>query len=206
MKPATVGSPAASRPAFDRATMMRAVTAAMLGAGVAAAAVYAYTGGTPHQLAAWLGGSERAALPEAWPICTTMGSLADSADWAELDADFAAGKKALADGDWQAAIAAFKLAALREPRGADIQNYIGYAYRRLRQIEPAFAHYRRALELNPRHRGALQHLGEAYAATGNLAKAEEQLATFERICLLPCDEHADLERVIATYRTAASTR
>ena len=37
----------------------------------------------------------------------------------------------------QDAIAALKLAALRDPRNADIQNYIGYAYRRLRQLGPA---------------------------------------------------------------------
>ena len=78
---------------------------------------------------------------EEWPICTTMGSIADVADWAQLDPDFTAGKKALGAGDWNGAIAALKLAALRDPQNADIQNYIGYAYRRLRQLELAFAHY-----------------------------------------------------------------
>ena len=38
-----------------------------------------------------------------------------------------------------AAITALKLAALRDPRNADIQNYIGYAYRRLRQLGPAMS-------------------------------------------------------------------
>ena len=60
-------------------------------------------------------------------------------DWAPLDPDFVAGKKALAAEDWNAAIAAFKLAGLREPDNADVQNYIGYAYRRLHQMERAFA-------------------------------------------------------------------
>jgi hypothetical protein len=60
--------------------------------------------------------------------------MGSDADWAQLDLDFAAGKKALVAGDWNGAIAALKLAALRDPRNADIPNYIGYGYRRLRQL------------------------------------------------------------------------
>jgi Flp pilus assembly protein TadD len=47
---------------------------------------------------------------------------------------FAAGKKALVAEDSNGAIAALKRAALGDPRNADNQNYIGYAYRRLRRI------------------------------------------------------------------------
>jgi len=147
---------------------------------------------------------ETAIATEAWPICTTMDAVAENADWAQLDADFAAGKTALGAGDWSGAIAALKLAALRDPRNADIQNYIGYAYRRLRQLEPAFAHYRQALALNPRHRSAHEHLGEAYLATGDLAKAEEQLARLDNICLIACAEYADLQTAIAAYRKTAA--
>jgi tetratricopeptide (TPR) repeat protein len=143
------------------------------------------------------------ATAEEWPICTTMGSLAESADWAQLDPDFAAGKKAMAAGDWNGAIAALKSAALRDPRNADIQNYIGYGYRRLHQLEPALAHYRQALTFNPRHRAAHEHMGEAYLTVGNLAAAEEYLAALERICLIPCDEYGDLQRAITTYKTPA---
>ena len=133
-----------------------------------------------------------------------MGSLAESADWAQLDPDFAAGKKAMAAGDWNGAIAALKSAALRDPRNADIQNYIGYSYRRLRELEPAFAHYRQALTFNPRHRAAHEHMGEAYLTIGNLAAAEQHLAALERICLIPCDEYRDLQRAITKYRTSAT--
>src|SRR6266481_3849489 len=103
-------------------------------------------------------------------------------------------------GDWNAAIAALKSAALRDPGNADIQNYIGYAYRRLRQLEPAFAHYRQALEFNPRHRAAHEHMGEAYLALGNLADAEQHLAALERICLIACDEYGGLSNAIAAYK------
>jgi tetratricopeptide (TPR) repeat protein len=144
-----------------------------------------------------------AAYPEDWPICTAMTAMGTEADWAQLDPDFAAGKRALVIEDWKGAIAAFKLAVLRDPRNADIQNYIGYAYRRLRDMGPAMGHYQQALMFNPRHRGAREHLGELYLVLGEPIKAEEQLATLREICLVPCDEVADLERAIAGYRAMA---
>ena len=131
-------------------------------------------------------------------------SVGSEADWAQLDPDFAAGKKALVAEDWNGAIAALKLAALRDPRNADIQNYIGYAYRRLRQMGPAMQHYQQALLLNRRHRSAHEHLGELYLALGEPAKAEQQLATLEDICLIPCVENDDLQRAIAAYKMLAT--
>ena len=132
-----------------------------------------------------------------------MGSVGDNEDWAQLDPDFAAGKKALGAGDWNAAIAALKLAALRDTRNPDIQNYIGYAYRRLRQLEPAFTHYQQALAINPRHRSAHEHLGEAYLVAGNLVKAEEHLAALEEVCLISCVEQGDLKTAIAAFKSSA---
>ena len=95
-------------------------------------------------------------------------------------------------------------AALRDPLNADIQNYIGYAYRRLRQLGPAIGHYQQALMLNPRHRGAHEHLGEAYLVLGEPTKAEQHLATLENLCLLPCEEYDDLKRAIAAYKRLAT--
>jgi tetratricopeptide (TPR) repeat protein len=140
---------------------------------------------------------------EAWPICTTMGSMVDTADWAALDPDVAAGKRALVAGDWNGAINALTSAGLRDARNADIQNFLGYAYHRLRQIGPAIRHYQQALLLNPRHRSAHEHLGEAYLVQGDLIKAEEHLSALEQICLIPCDEYDDLRQAIAKFHRVA---
>ena len=187
--------------------MMRSIAlAVLLGALVAGLVVYAFRdseGQNPP--AARLDASGPAeASAEPWPICTTMGSIADVADWAQLDPDFTAGKRALGAGDWNGAIVALKLAALRDPQNADIQNYIGYAYRRLRQLEPAFAHYQQALAFNPRHRSAHEHLGETYLVRGNLVKAQEHLAALQDICLIPCIEYDDLQNAIAAYKSFAT--
>ena len=117
-----------------------------------------------------------------------------------IDPDFAAGKQAIADMRWSAAIKALSSAALRDTRNADIQNYLGYAYRNAGQMEPAFVHYGRALALNPRHRGAHEYVGEAYLMVGKLAQAEEHLAALRGICLLPCEELDELKEKIDRFR------
>src|SRR3954467_7918424 len=182
----------------------------VLGALVAGAL---YAGSTPAWRNAiaplWrgtLGPAPEAKLTtEDWPICTTMGAMGSEAEWAQLDPDFAAGKRALGAEDWNGAIAALKLAALRDPRNADIQNYIGYAYRRLRQLGPAMGHYQQALTFNPRHRSAHEHLGELFLVLGEPAKAEDHFAVLKEMCLIPCGELADLERAIAAYKSGSRT-
>jgi Flp pilus assembly protein TadD len=117
-----------------------------------------------------------------------------------LDPDYAAGKKAIEAREWQKAIKSLSSAALRDTRNPDIQNYLGYAHRNAGEMELAFKHYERALQLNPRHRGAHEYVGEAYLMVNNLAKAEEHLAALKKICLIPCEELGDLEKKINAYR------
>ena len=122
---------------------------------------------------------------------------------ARLDPDYAAGKGAIEAKDWSAAIKSLSSAALRDSRNADIQNYLGYAYRNAGQMDLAFKHYGRALQLNPRHRGAHEYVGEAYLIVYNLPKAEEHLAALQKICLIPCEEYDDLRKQIDVYRKRA---
>ena len=124
----------------------------------------------------------------------------------QLDPDYAAGKKAIEAKDWSSAIRFLSSAALRDTRNADIQNYLGYAYRNAGIFDLAFQHYEKALKLSPRHRGAHEYLGEAYLIVGNLAKAEEHLAALRAICLVPCEELDDLQKEIDAYRTRKANR
>ena len=131
-------------------------------------------------------------------------AIADPTDEApaqtRLDPDYAAGKAALEAKNWEAAIRSLSSAALRDTRNADLQNYLGYAYRHTGQMDLAFKHYGRALELNPRHRGAHEYVGEAYLIVNNPTKAAEHLAALEKICLLPCEEYEDLKAKLEAYR------
>jgi tetratricopeptide (TPR) repeat protein len=188
--------------------MIVRTTAWAVGLVALIAAGGAYAVGQPAWrtvITAWLGAPGHA--PEAslaaddWPICTTMASL-DSVEG--LDPDFAAGKKALAAANWKAAITSLEFAALPDPSNADIQNYIGYAYHRLRDLGPAMQHYQQALTFNRRHRGAHEHLGELYLLLGDPDKAKDQLAALDAICLISCEEFGDLKRAIAAYHVSAS--
>ena len=122
-------------------------------------------------------------------------------DLAARDEDYAAGKRAVEKRDWVEAARLFERAQIRNPDHADLQNILGFSYRNLKQYDLAFKHYRRAIELDPRHRGAHEYIGEAYLMTGNLADAEKHLAALKEICLLPCEELKDLDHAIARYRT-----
>jgi tetratricopeptide (TPR) repeat protein len=119
------------------------------------------------------------------------------------DPDYSRGVQALEAKDWRGAIRLLSSVALRDTRNADVQNYLAYAYRNAGELPLAFKHYSRALELNPRHRGAHEYLGEAYLMIGNLPKAEEHLAALKQICLIPCEEYGHLEKRLADYRRQA---
>lgn len=139
----------------------------------------------------------------ALPVAAIADPLVEDKS-AALDPDFAAGRAAIEAKQWQTAIRAFSLAALRDTRNADIHNYLGYAYRHTGQMDLAFTHYERALQLNPRHRGAHEYMGEAYLMVNDLPKAEAHLAALEKICLIPCEEYEDLKKAIAEYRRKAA--
>ena len=115
------------------------------------------------------------------------------------DPDYLAGRKAVDAKNWTVAVKSFSSAAQRNPNNADIQNYLGYAYRKSGKLDLAFKHYKRALDLNPRHRGAHEYIGEAYLMKGDLQSAQKHLAALRELCTLPCEELTDLEREITKH-------
>jgi Flp pilus assembly protein TadD len=141
-----------------------------------------------------------AAIAVFAPIAAADPSETDP-DLATRDEDYAAGNRAVEKTDWVEAARLFQRAETRHPDNADLQNILGFSYRNLKQFDLAFKHYERAIELDPRHRGAHEYMGEAYLMTGDLAGAERHLAALKEICLLPCEELKDLERAIAEYRS-----
>ncbi|MSQ71545.1 MAG: tetratricopeptide repeat protein [Betaproteobacteria bacterium] len=118
------------------------------------------------------------------------------------DADYEAGKKAVAAGSWKIALEHFNRVALREPRNADVHNYLGYAWRKSGNLDLAFKHYGEALKLDPKHRGAHEYIGEAYLMANNLPKAEEHLRALDKLCFFSCEEYRDLKQAIENYRGA----
>ena len=88
-----------------------------------------------------------------------------------------------------------KTADLR-PKNADIQNYLGFAYRKSGKLEASGKHYAKALQLDPDHKGALEYQGELFLMTGALGKARANLARLEVLCPNGCPELAELKAAI----------
>ena len=142
----------------------------------------------------------------AFPPVAAADPFEEDPDLATRDEDYAAGKRAVDRKDWAEAARLFERAELRNPDNADLQTMLGFSHRNLKQYDLAFKHYRRAIELDPRHRGAHEYIGEAYLMTGDEAAALKHLAALKEICLLPCEELTDLERAIAEYRKTSERR
>ena len=124
----------------------------------------------------------------------------DDPDLAAKDEDYAAAIKAVADKRWEEAIARLRKAEVRNPDNADLQNLLGYSHRNLKQFDLSFKHYKRAIEIDPRHRSAHEYIGEAYLMVGDVAGAERHVAALKGICLLGCEQLADLEKAVAEYK------
>jgi Flp pilus assembly protein TadD len=137
---------------------------------------------------------------QAAALVTHAEPYEDNPSAAANDPDYAAGKAAMDKKNWAEAVKRFHQAALRDPESADLHNYLGFSYRNLKQMDLAFKYYKRSIELNPRHRGAHEYIGEAYLMVGDLKSAEKHLAALRNICLLPCEELTDLEKAVAAYR------
>ena len=116
--------------------------------------------------------------------------------------DFAQGRRAVEARDWKTAIKWLTAADNRTVNNADIHNLLGFAYRNDGQLDVALKHYERALQIDPRHRGVHEYIGEAYLMTGNPSKAEEHLATLNKICPRVCEERDDLGKKITAYRAS----
>ena len=118
------------------------------------------------------------------------------------DPDYESGKKAVDAQNWSSALESFNRVAVRDPKNADVQNYLGYVYRKSGNLDQAFKYYNEALRLDPGHRGAHEYIGEAYLMVNNLPKAEEHLARLNQLCFLPCSEYSDLKKAVEKYKSS----
>lgn len=84
---------------------------------------------------------------------------------------------------------------------ADIYNLLGFSYRKLinPDLEKSFAAYMMAIELEPKHIGAHEYLGELYLMLDNKSKALETLAKLEVLAGQESEEYLDLKKAINQY-------
>ena len=115
-------------------------------------------------------------------------------------ADYEAAKKELEKRNYVAAIPLLVQVVALEPRNADAFTDLGYCHRELNQKERALAYYKKALAIDPWHRGANESLGELYLRLDDLEKAEQRLVVLDGACLFGCEEYDKLKAAIEAYK------
>ena len=85
----------------------------------------------------------------------------------------------------------------------DLNNLLGFTARKSGNLEAAAKYYDKALEINPKHVGALQYQGELFITLGEIEKAKQNLEKIGKLCwLFPCREEKLLE--VAIEKTIGS--
>jgi tetratricopeptide (TPR) repeat protein len=118
----------------------------------------------------------------------------------EVNDRFAQVRTLIGEKKWAAAIEELKM--INDTGNADWNNLMGYTLRKAAPPDYAAAekYYNEALGINPKHRGALEYSGELYLMLGDLPKAEQRLATLDKVCWLGCAEYGALKKAIQSFK------
>lgn len=127
----------------------------------------------------------------AWTACISQAKAGTSSD--DL---FYAGYWLARTGEYEKALGYLTLADNNDPR---VVTYIGFATRKLGDVEGAMPHYRRALKLNPDYSVARAYMGEAFLEKNEPAKAKQQLNEIANRCGTSCAEYRDLAQHISAF-------
>lgn len=131
------------------------------------------------------------------PMAPALATITD--DWAKTFGDLgpayiAAVKLAKAD-KYPETIKAMQ--ALKKPDDPRVNNWIGFALRKMGKVDEAMPYYDKALKAAPNFTPAHEYLGEAFIQMKDAAKAKEQLAQIEKLCgNKTCEEYKDLSEAI----------
>ena len=79
------------------------------------------------------------------------------------------------------------------PADPNTLNYLGFTHRKVGDYENAEIYYSMGLELDPKHVGINEYMGELFVVTNRIDKAKERLAVLKDC---NCKEYKDLKLVI----------
>ena len=85
-----------------------------------------------------------------------------------------------------------------DKKNPDILNYMGFTSRKTDNFKEAENYYLKGLDLDPKHNGINEYLGELYVQTNRIDKANERLAVLKNC---NCKEYQELELIIKTKGT-----
>lgn len=113
-------------------------------------------------------------------------------------------EKFIAKETYPKALEALTLVLKDEPKNADAWNLKGFSHRKIGEYDASYHAYETALALDPKHRQAMEYMGELHLTLGELDKAEALLARLKKACSYNCTYRDMLAKAIADYKAANS--
>lgn len=106
---------------------------------------------------------------------------------------------------YQSAIDELKTIVAKDANNADAYNLLGFSNRKLKRYDIAEDYYQQALQLEPKHKGAMEYLGELYVETDRMDEARQMLVRLDEACFLSCNEYRQLKTVIERKQQGLAT-
>ena len=90
-----------------------------------------------------------------------------------------------------------------QPTSAEWNNLLGYSLREQKSSDLVGAekYYKAALNIDPKHKGALEYYGMLKLIQNDLVGAEDLLIKLDKICFFGCEEYTDLKNAINIYKS-----
>ena len=102
-------------------------------------------------------------------------------------------KQTKANNAYKKAIKSLFEANDQDPGNPDTLNLLGFSHRKIGDYENAEIYYAMGLEIDPKHVGINEYMGELFVATNRMDEAKKRLAVLENC---NCKEYNDLKQVI----------
>ena len=136
----------------------------------------------------------------ASPLMLQAAGGSDDDFTSQKSRDYQRAVKYIEKSDYSTAIPLLRKELEKNPGNADAHNYMGYVLRKRNDLKNSAVHYEKALEIDPKHLGALEYQGELFLTLGNLDLAKANLEKLDKLCWLGCDEYDDLKASVEAYQ------
>lgn len=129
-----------------------------------------------------------------------MGNDSQPSATASGDPDYGRAKAMIEAKKYGEAIPVLQQVVAKNPKNADAYNLLGFATRKSGNPQGSLQYYTTALQIDPKHLGANEYIGEAYLMLDQPQQAEQHLARLDQLCVFGCAEYRELKAAIANYK------
>ncbi len=90
-----------------------------------------------------------------------------------------------------------------QKNSADWNNLMGFTLRKKSppDLVESEKYYQAALQIDSKHKGALEYYGELLLLKNDLVGAESMLKRLDQICTFSCEEYRDLKKSIQAFKS-----